>query len=84
MKLWVDLLTTGYGLIAVAVIRISRGLACAIHRFNHHAAWLELESGAINGRLIDIIWGTRGQNSVALPIEVIKAAHDDGHLILLD
>ena len=39
---------------------------------------------SLNGRLIDIIWGTRGQNSVALPIEVIKAAHDDGHPILLD
>jgi len=39
---------------------------------------------SLNGRLIDIIWGALGQNSVALPIEVIKAAHDDGHLILLD
>jgi len=38
----------------------------------------------LNGRLIDIIWGAYGQNSVALPIEAIRAAHDDGHLILLD
>jgi len=39
---------------------------------------------SLNGRLIDIIWGTRGQNSVALPIEMIKATHDDRHLIWLN
>ena len=41
-----------------------------------------VESGG--GRLIDIIWGVRGQRSVALPIEEIKAAQDQGHLVLLD
>jgi len=38
----------------------------------------------IGGRSIDIIWGTRGQSSVALPVEEIEAAQDDGHLVLLD
>ena len=36
------------------------------------------------GRLIDIIWGVRGQSSVALPIEEVDAAQDHGHLVLLD
>lgn len=36
------------------------------------------------GRSIDIIWGPRGQSSVALPIETIEAAQDNGHLVLLD
>lgn len=36
------------------------------------------------GRSIDIIWGARGQSSVALPIEEIQAARDQGHLVLLD
>ncbi len=35
-------------------------------------------------RLIDIIWGTRGQSSVALPVEEVEAAQDHGHLVLLD
>lgn len=38
----------------------------------------------IGGRSIDIIWGARGQSSVALPIEAIEAAQDHGHLVLLD
>jgi len=38
----------------------------------------------IGGRSIDIIWGTRGQSSVALPVEEIEAAQDQGHLVLLD
>jgi hypothetical protein len=38
----------------------------------------------LGGRSIDIIWGTRGQSSVALPIEEIEAAQDHGHLVLLD
>lgn len=33
---------------------------------------------------IDIIWGSRGQSSVALPLEEIEAAQDHGHLVLLD
>ena len=36
------------------------------------------------GRSIDIIWGSRGQSSVALPIDEIEAAQDHGHLVLLD
>jgi hypothetical protein len=38
----------------------------------------------LGGRSIDIIWGTRGQRSVALPVEAIEAAQDHGHLVLLD
>ncbi len=36
------------------------------------------------GRAVDIIWGTQGRNSVALPVEEIDAAQDHGHLVLLD
>ena len=39
---------------------------------------------SLGGRLIDIIWGARGQSSAALPIEEVKAAQDHGHLVLLD
>lgn len=39
---------------------------------------------SLGGRSIDIIWGTRGQSSVALPVEEIEAAQDLGHLVLLD
>ena len=39
---------------------------------------------SLGGRSIDIIWGTRGQKSVALPAEEIEAAQDHGHLVLLD
>ena len=39
---------------------------------------------SLGGRSIDIIWGTRGQSSVALPVEEIEAAQDHGHLVLLD
>ncbi|CAN5276971.1 hypothetical protein BH11PSE10_BH11PSE10_17740 [soil metagenome] len=39
---------------------------------------------SVGGRSIDIIWGVRGQSSVALPIEEIEAAQDQGHLVLLD
>ncbi|MEO6280300.1 hypothetical protein [Roseateles sp.] len=39
---------------------------------------------SVGGRCIDIIWGTRGQSSVALPVEEIEAAQDQGHLLLLD
>jgi hypothetical protein len=38
----------------------------------------------LGGKSIDIIWGARGQSSVALPIEEIEAAQDHGHLVLLD
>lgn len=33
---------------------------------------------------IDIIWGSRGQSSVALPVEEVEAARDKGHLVILD
>jgi len=39
---------------------------------------------SLGGRSIDIIWGARGQSSVALPVEEIEAAQDHGHLVLLD
>ena len=39
---------------------------------------------SLGGRSIDIIWGERGQSSVALPMEEIEAAQDQGHLVLLD
>ena len=39
---------------------------------------------SIGGRSIDIVWGTRGQSSAALPIEEVEAAQDHGHLVLLD
>jgi len=36
------------------------------------------------GRSVDIVWGARGQSSVALPVEEIEAAQNHGHLVLLD
>jgi hypothetical protein len=39
---------------------------------------------SLGGHSIDIIWGARGQSSVALPVEAIQAAKDQGHLVLLD
>jgi hypothetical protein len=33
---------------------------------------------------IDVIWGPLGQSSAALPVTVIQAAHEHGHLELLD
>ena len=38
----------------------------------------------LGGPSIDIIWGTRGQCSVALPVEAIETARDQGKLVLLD
>ena len=38
----------------------------------------------LGGLSIDVVWGARGQSSVALPIEAIRAAWDQGHLVLLD
>lgn len=37
-----------------------------------------------DGPLTDIVWGTRGQSSVALPSEDVLAAQHQGHLVLLD
>jgi hypothetical protein len=36
------------------------------------------------GRTMDIIWGARGQSSVALPLEEVESAKGLGHLVLLD
>ena len=38
----------------------------------------------LGDRSVDIIWGARGQSSVALPLAQIKAARAQGHLVLLD
>lgn len=38
----------------------------------------------VEGAFIDIVWGSRGQNSVALPSQAVKEAQDSGHLVLLD
>jgi hypothetical protein len=38
----------------------------------------------MDGKLTDIVWGTRGQSSVALPSDEVQAAQDLGHLVLLD
>ena len=38
----------------------------------------------MGGPLTDIVWGTRGQSSAALPSEDVQAAQDQGHLVLLD
>ena len=34
----------------------------------------------LDDRLVDVIWGKRGQSSVAIPIEAIEAARTQGHL----
>jgi len=34
----------------------------------------------MGGRFADVIWGTRGQRSVAFPLEDIEAAQHHGHL----
>jgi len=38
----------------------------------------------INGSLVDIIWGAKGQSSVVLPLKEVEAAAKQGHLVLLD
>lgn len=38
----------------------------------------------MDGPLTDIVWGTRGQSSVALPSEAVQDAQNQGHLVLLD
>lgn len=39
---------------------------------------------SIGGPLIDIVWGVRGQSSVALPVEEIAVALHDRNLVFLD
>jgi len=36
------------------------------------------------GETVDIIWGMSGERCVALPIDDIKTARAQGHLVLLD
>ena len=38
----------------------------------------------VDDRSIDIIWGASGQSSAALTVAALKAAHQDGNLVLLD
>ena len=37
-----------------------------------------------DGRPVDIIWGAKGQNCAALPLEELESAEDSGRLVLLD
>ena len=37
-----------------------------------------------SGASVDIIWGAKGQNSAALPLQELKSAERAGHLVLLD
>ena len=39
---------------------------------------------ARDGGFFDVIWGFNGQNSTALPLNVIEAAQTEGSLVLLD
>jgi hypothetical protein len=38
----------------------------------------------LGGASIDIVWGTRGQSCVALPVEVVETAKGQGHLVIID
>jgi len=38
----------------------------------------------LDDRSIDIIWGANGQRSVALPVEVVASAREQGNLLMLD
>lgn len=38
----------------------------------------------VGDRSINVIWGESGQRCVALAVEQIKTAQDQGHLVLLD
>jgi hypothetical protein len=38
----------------------------------------------VEGALIDIVWGTRGQSSAALSTDEVKDAQEQGHLVFLD
>lgn len=39
---------------------------------------------AFGGPSVDVIWGKRGQSSVALSVEALQSARDEGRLVLLD
>lgn len=36
------------------------------------------------GTRVEIIWGTRGERSLAMPIDEINTAREQGRLVLLD
>jgi hypothetical protein len=38
----------------------------------------------VDGAFTDIVWGSRGQSSVALSSKSVQAAQEQGHLVLLD
>ena len=37
-----------------------------------------------DGQRVDIVWGTKGQNSAVLPLQELESAEDSGFLVLLD
>ncbi len=37
-----------------------------------------------DGERVDIVWGAKGQNSAALPLQELESAEDSGFLVLLD
>jgi hypothetical protein len=38
----------------------------------------------VDGDVVDIVWGPRGERSAMLPVEALEAAEESGHLVLLD
>jgi hypothetical protein len=38
----------------------------------------------VDGEVVDIVWGPRGERSTVLPLEEFEAAEESGHLVLLD
>ena len=38
----------------------------------------------LDDRLVDIIWGSQGQSSAALPLDEVESAREHGNLLLLD
>jgi hypothetical protein len=38
----------------------------------------------LDAQWVDIIWGTQGQSSAALPVDAVRTAQHEGHLVLLD
>jgi hypothetical protein len=38
----------------------------------------------LDGRSVDIVWGESGDKMAALSFELLEAAEDNGHLVILD
>lgn len=38
----------------------------------------------LDGDRVDIVWGAHGERSTVVPVQVIEAAEESGHLVLLD